>query len=172
MTAYLITGNPGSGKSSMVAELTRRGLLAIDTDDIADWVDDWVRSAQPPPGPMTATWLASHQWVWTRAAIEHAISAAHTLPVFFCGIAVNQRDMLNVFDRVFLLTLDEQTQIDRLDAPSNANRNAAQRAEIIDGRPIFEEQMRSAGAVVLDGRQPTATLADAIVRVIRHDPGT
>jgi dephospho-CoA kinase len=170
MGAYLITGNPGSGKSTMVAELTRRGLLAIDTDDIAAWVDDSGRTAQQPV-PMTAAWLASHHWVWTRSAIERAVATARTSPVFFCGIAVNQREMLDVFDRVFVLTLDEQTQIDRLDTPDNADRNAAQRAEIIDGRPVFEEQMRAAGAVVLDGRQPTAVLATTILLAVSAADG-
>jgi dephospho-CoA kinase len=165
MAAYLITGNPGSGKSMMVAELAHRGLLAIDTDDIAGWVDDSVRPAEQPPD-ITSTWLASHQWVWTRDALQGAIHEANTSPVFFCGIAVNQRDLLDLFDLVFLLTLDEQTQIDRLDTASNADRNAAQRAEIIDGRPVFEEQMRTAGAVVLDGRQSTSLLADAVLRVV------
>jgi dephospho-CoA kinase len=165
VAAYLVTGNPGSGKSSMVAEPTRRGLRAMDTDDVAGWVDESGRRAEPA-AEMTAAWLASHRWVWARAVVERVIRTAGTAPMVFCGIAVNQLDMLDLFDLVFLLTLDEQTQIDRLDAASNADRNAAQRAEIIDGRPVFEEQMRRAGAVVLDGRQPTSTLATAILRTV------
>lgn len=57
---------------------------------------------------MTATWLASHHWVWTRAAFEHIISKADVAPIFICGIAVNQLDMLDLFDVVFLLTLDDR----------------------------------------------------------------
>lgn len=165
MAAYLITGNPGSGKSTMVTELTRRGLWAMDTDEIAGWVDDSGRSAEQAPH-LTASWLASHRWVWTRAAFQHVIPTSHTAPVFFCGIAMNQLDMVDLFGLVFLLTLDDQTQIDRLDAPSNADRNAAQRAQIIDGRSVFEQEMRHAGAVVLDGRLPISTLATAVLRAV------
>jgi len=39
VSAYLVTGNPGSGKSTMVTELIRRGFRVIDTDDLAGWVD-------------------------------------------------------------------------------------------------------------------------------------
>jgi len=34
-----VTGNPGAGKTAMTAELVRRGRRALDTDDIAGWVD-------------------------------------------------------------------------------------------------------------------------------------
>jgi hypothetical protein len=80
---------------------------------------------------------------------------------------VNQREMLDCFDLVFLLSLDDRTQIDRLDTASNAHRNEAQRAQIIRGRPVFEQEMRAAGAVVLDGRQPTSRIVDRILREVR-----
>jgi hypothetical protein len=169
VAAYLITGNPGAGKSTMVAELTRRGLTALDTDDIAGWVDELGRPAKQPP-QATPDWLASHQWVWTRAAIEHTIQTAHTDQVFFCGIARNQLDMLDLFELIFLLTLDDRTQMERLDKASNADRNNAQRAQIIEGRAPFEQEMRDAGAVVLDGRRPVTVLATAMLRAVGQGP--
>ena len=39
MRVFLITGNPGSGKSTLAAELSLRGMIAIDTDDLAFWED-------------------------------------------------------------------------------------------------------------------------------------
>lgn len=54
--------------------------------------------------------------------------------------------------------------------PSNADRNEAQ---IILGRPVFEQEMRSAGAVVLDGRLPIPSVVDRIlhdIRVAEVDP--
>ena len=80
---------------------------------------------------------------------------------------MNQREVLDCFDLVFLLSLDDRTQIDRLDTASNAHRNEAQRAQIIRGRPVFEQEMRAAGAVVLDGRQPTSRIVDRILREVR-----
>ena len=42
MPAFLVTGNPGSGKSELARELTRRGVSAIDPDDdpgLTHWKD-------------------------------------------------------------------------------------------------------------------------------------
>ena len=168
MRAFLITGNPGSGKSTLAAQLSHRGEVAIDADDLASWEDS---SGMPvePPACVDEAWQLSHRWVWNRARIEAVIAACeHPSGVMFvCGIAVNQREMLDCFDLVFLLSLDDRTQIDRLDTASNAHRNEAQRAQIIRGRPVFEQEMRAAGAVVLDGRQPTSRIVDRILREVR-----
>ena len=38
--------------------------------------------------------------------------------MFFCGIARNQDQMLDLFEQVFLLVIDTDTQIARLAAPA------------------------------------------------------
>ena len=161
MTAVLITGNPGSGKTTLAGELARRGCAVIDGDDLARWETS---SGEPvaPAEPMPDEWLLSHRWVWPPDRLEEVISRA-VRPLFVCGIARNQHTLLHLFDRVFLLAIDHRTQIERLDTPANAHRDAAARTQILDGRPTFEAQMRAAGATVLDGRQPTAALAGRIL---------
>jgi len=162
--AHLITGNPGSGKTTVAQELLRRGRIAVDADDTAHWE---TTAGVPVEQPQHATdeWLLSHRWVWSRPRIEHVIAphVAAGRHIFLCGIAMNQRDMLDLFATVFLLAIDHETQLRRLDTPDNADRNEAQRAQILDGRETFERQMRAAGAVVLDGRLPTRDLASRIL---------
>ena len=172
MAAFLITGNPGSGKTAVALELTRRGFTAVDTDEIAGWE---TATGIPVSQPERATdeWLLSHRWVWNRKRLEGAIRTRTPVGqhIFLCGIAMNQREMLDFFELVFLLSLDDATQLDRLNTASNAHRNGAQRAQIIQGRPVFEQEMRSAGAVILDGRQPTPVVASRIVQEVRRISG-
>lgn len=143
----LITGNPGSGKTTMVAELIRLGYAAVDADDeVAHWENR-------PEG---------RRWVWDRHQLERIIQQHAPDPVFVCGIALNQRDMLNLFDHIFLLALDEDTQVERLTAAGD--REPALWKPIIDGLPVFEGEMKAVGAEVLDGRLPTSALVAQIVR--------
>jgi predicted ATPase len=119
MRAYLITGNPGSGKSTLAAELSRRGLAAVDADDLAFWEDSAGTPVTQPPGP-DDHWLLAHRWVWSRSRIEQSLaeSCGHRRAAFFCGIARNQAEMLDLFEQVFLLVIDAQTQMARLAAES------------------------------------------------------
>jgi hypothetical protein len=145
--AVLITGNPGSGKTTMVAELTRHGLDAIDADDgIARWEEG----------------TEGHRWVWDRDRLEQAISL--TPGLFVCGTAINQREMLDLFSQVFLLSIDAATQLERLE--SAGDREPTLWQPIIDGRPVFEEEMKAVGAVVLDGRRAPSDLVSEIVQAV------
>ena len=115
MRAFLITGNPGSGKSTLAAELSRRGHVAIDADDLASWEDSAGVPAETPP-QVDEAWQLTHRWVWNRARLEAAIATSDdaTGLLFVCGIALNQDQMLDLFERVFLLVIEADMQDARL----------------------------------------------------------
>lgn len=167
MPAFLVTGNPGSGKSALARELGRRGVLAIDPDEdpeLAHWEDAAGRRVSGPAQP-DGQWLSSHRWVWSRSRLEQVL-AGPGRAVFVCGIARNQDELLDLFDRVFVLCIDEATQEARLaahDARHPPGRSQAGRQEIREGRTAFETQMLRAGAAVLDGTAPAAVVAGELL---------
>jgi dephospho-CoA kinase len=164
MRVFLITGNPGSGKSTLAAELSRRRLLAIDTDDLAFWEDSSGVPVDQPPDADDG-WLLAHRWVWSRARIEAAIAASDGAAdlMFFCGIARNQDQMLDLFEQVFLLVIEEDTQIARLAHATSPLRTEAVKRQIRDGRPVFQAQMLARGAISLDGTASPVVLADSLL---------
>ena len=163
MGTFLVTGNPGSGKTAIADELRRRGQVAVDADQFAGWHCATGAEVEEPADADDA-WRLGYRWRWRRGAVETFLARQRpAADVFVCGIAMNQRELLHLFDGVFLLSLDHATQVDRLDRPSNAGRTPAQRLEILEGREVFEREAVEAGAVVLDGRRPTATLADDLL---------
>jgi adenylate kinase family enzyme len=165
MRAFLITGNPGSGKSTLAAALSRRGLVAIDTDDVAFWEDS---SGVPVDQPAGADdeWLLTHRWVWSRARIQQEITACEGAAdvMFFCGIARNQDTMLDLFEQVFLLVIEDDTQVARLAQATSPLRTEAVKRQIREGRPVFQAEMLTLGAIPLDGTMSPAVLSDGLIR--------
>jgi hypothetical protein len=170
MTAFLVTGNPGSGKSAIAEELARRGLSAMDPDgdpELSHWTDGAGNRVEGPQRP-DGEWLQSHQWLWSRSRMEKLL-AGRDDDVFVCGIARNQDQLFDLFGRVFLLQIDGPTQEDRLvahDARHPPGRSEAGRQEIRDGRTTFEAQMLGLGAIALDGTAPTSVVADELLALI------
>ena len=169
MPVFLVTGNPGSGKTALAHELARRGLRAIDPDDdpeLSHWEDPAGRWVDGPPRP-DGEWLRAHRWVWSRSRLVEVIAGPGE-PVFVCGIALNQHELLDLFDQVFLLRIDARTQEARLaahDAGHPPGRSEAGRQEIRDGRAVFEARLLRLGAIPLDGTAPTARVADELLAV-------
>lgn len=97
------------------------------------------------------------------------VLAGQDRAVFVCGIARNQGDLLDLFDRVFLLHIDAATQqarLDAYDAHHPSGRSQAGRREILDGRAVFEAQMLCQGAIVIDATAPTAVVADHLLALV------
>jgi hypothetical protein len=117
---------------------------------------------------MDEQWLRAHRWVWNRSRLEQVL-AQQEAPVFVCGIALNIEQMLDLFDRFFLLRIDADTQEERLQAHDDSHRpgrSEADRQQIRDGRPIFEAQMLKLGAVALDGTASTEEITDQLLALI------
>jgi hypothetical protein len=103
--------------------------------------------------------------VWSRSRLQDILTQG-ARAVFVCGIARNQDELRDLFDRVFLLRIDERTQEARLtanDALHPPGRSEAGRQEIRQGRAVFEAQMLKAGAIPLDGTAPTAVIASELL---------
>lgn len=168
MSAVMITGGSGAGKTTIAAALARRGLSSVDADDdplLSRFVDPAGAVVQPPAAPDLA-WIAQNSWQWDPARLDQLIRAARPAPLYVCGYAANELDLADRFSHVVLLELDEPTMLARLDAPGRDN----DWGRIGDTRdferrwlPGYQDRMREFGAIPVDARQPVGQVVTAIL---------
>jgi hypothetical protein len=84
---------------------------------------------------------------------------------YVCGSASNLYEYVERFDRIYLLTLAESIQDERLEARTNNDfgRDPAIRDLMRSWEEIFAQDMLELGAVRIDASLPLAGVVDAIL---------
>jgi adenylate kinase family enzyme len=167
MSAILITGCSGAGKTTIAEVLARRGLAAIDADDdplLAREVDAAGNVVEDEAEPDLA-WLSEHSWAWNPARLDELIRAAGPVTLYVCGGAANELELADRFTQVFLLEVDEPTMLARIDArPDNDwGRIGDTREHLRRLLPELQARLRAFGAIPIDARQPLDQVVDAIL---------
>jgi gluconate kinase len=169
MSAVLITGCSGAGKTTIAAVIARRGLASLDADDdplLARTVDLAGNVVEEEPEEPDFAWLSRHSWAWDPGRLDDLIRAAAPATLYVCGGAANELELADRFTQVFLLEIDEPTMLARLDA----RRDYHDWGHIGDTReylrhklPELQDRLRAFGAIPINARQPLDQVVDAII---------
>lgn len=108
----LITGMSGTGKSTVTAELTRRGYRAMDLDSPA--YSELVPAAE---GEITGVG-GGMDWVWNEDRVTALLETTGDEPLFLSGCSPNQGQFYSQLDHVILLTAPTDVIRDRLSTRS------------------------------------------------------
>lgn len=112
MGKYLISGSAGSGKSTIAKKLTILGYHTYDTDSHPGFTRLENNNGEPVLFPAGTIDWSRYQWNWNKDMLLTKIAKHET--VFFCGVATNQSNFYHLFDKIFVLTLDDNTLRHRL----------------------------------------------------------
>ncbi|MDX6303010.1 MAG: hypothetical protein QOF53_4224 [Nocardioidaceae bacterium] len=145
MARVLLTGMSGTGKTTVLGELRRRGHLTVDTDYNA-----WVLPDR----------------TWDRPRMDELL-AAHPA-VVVSGTVENQGEFYDRFEHVVLLSAPVDVLLDRVRRRTENpyGRTAEQRAEIEEYVETVEPLLRAGSTLELDARRPVGDLADAIEKLV------
>jgi shikimate kinase len=135
----------GTGKSTLLAELSRRGVSTIDTD-----YNGWTLPDGTWDEPRMATLLREHDELIVSGTVE------------------NQGRFYDRFDHVVLLSAPLVTILERVGSRTTNpyGRTVEQRAEIERYVAEVEPLLRRGATVELDGRGSVATLADRVEQLL------
>ena len=113
---YLIDGVSGAGKTAVCTELQRRGYQAIDGDRELAYQGD-PDTGQPTDGRKhehSATFISEHH-IWDVEKVNAFVANQDEAVTFFCGGSKNSSKFIALFDGVFVLAVDLDTSLRRID---------------------------------------------------------
>lgn len=148
----LVTGMSGSGKSTVLAELERRGHRVIDTDD-----PGWIVEIHTAGGPEPA---------WDLDEIKSLIDDHRTGWLFIAGCVTNQGTVYDRFDAVVLLSAPVDIILDRVaDRANPFGSTAEDRTKIANDLAAFEPLLRAGADREIVTTAPIAEVVAALEHV-------
>lgn len=170
MPIFLITGLPGTGKSTINNELKQRGFISFDADEdnLAHWFDADGNVIDKKDELRTHEFLNNHS---RDIHADTVLEISHNNPykaVFICGDPQNEDDLEKFFTKVFALNLEEGIRQQRIRERSNNSWG-----KLIHEREYdltFKDKALARYArekyVVLDATRSTEKIVDKIISLI------
>ena len=154
---FLVEGVSGTGKTSVCAELRRRGHHAVNGDT------DLAFQGDPATGEPTSGEPSHWHHLW-RVDDVRALAAdrSHRF-TFFCGGSRNFRQFLDVFDAVFVLTIDADTLAERLAARSGDEFGALPEERELVVRLHLSGEDTPSGGIAINATAPLDRVVDEIL---------
>jgi dephospho-CoA kinase len=143
VTAVLVTGMSGTGKSTVLGALGERGHDVVDTDSVA-----WSRWVTLPDG--------SRDWIWREPEIERLLAGAEGRSLFVAGCKSNQGAFYPSFDAVVLLTAPVAVLLERIEGRGDNpyGKSADERALVLHHVATVEPLLRRTATHVVDTDVP------------------
>ncbi|SFU03912.1 shikimate kinase [Geodermatophilus amargosae] len=159
MVAILVTGMSGTGRSTALAELARRGSRVVDTDSGGYAVEVWSAEEGRP------------EQLWREDRIDvlrarHEQDAAGE-PLFVAGCVSGQGRFRPRFAAVVLLSAPVDVLLRRLAGRTTNGFGESDAERLLGGLAAVEPLLRATADAGIDTRAPAAEVADRLVAIAR-----
>jgi hypothetical protein len=152
----------GTGKSSALAELGRRGYRVVDTDDpgwreyreCVEFVDEVHRG----------------EWLWVEERITRLLDSDDGRSLFVQGCVRNQSKFYDRVNAVVLLSAPADVILDRVArrTTNEYGKTPVERAMILDDVARVEPVLRASCTHELDARRPLDEVVADLIAIASH----
>jgi adenylate kinase family enzyme len=148
VAAVLVTGMSGTGKSSALAELERRGHRVVDTD-----YGDWLEGGPEP--------------LWREDRMNALLDEHEAGTLFISGCVANQGKFYDRFHAVVLLSAPADVILERVAGrtTNDFGKSDAERERILGDLDAVEPLLRRGATAEIDTRAPLDEVVDALERI-------
>jgi hypothetical protein len=149
-----VTGMSGTGKSTALAELGRRGFRVVDTDS-----------------PQWSEW-AQDEWLWREDRMADLLAAEDERPLFVSGCMSNQGKFYDRFDAVVLLSAPAEVILDRIErrTTNDYGKTPGERTLVLHHLASVEPRLRATCTHELDASRPLEDVVEGLVAIAGSSP--
>ncbi len=164
---YLIEGVSGTGKTAVAAELQRRGYHVIHGDRELAYRGD-PETGEPLDGsaddkPIPDMAFAHKHHLWDVGKVKSLVADRSHPISFFCGGSRNFHRFIDLFDEVFVLSVDLETLNSRLASrPEDEFGGKPAERDVIMRLHAAQEDIPK-NAVTIDATAPLVRVVDDIL---------
>lgn len=153
MRKIFVTGMAGTGKSSALAELARRGFRVVDTDEggWTEWSD------------------AEGGYVWREDRMTALLARDEEPSLYVSGTVSNQGRFYHRFDAIVLLSAPSEVLLSRLESRTNNpyGKSPQQQQLILQHLAEVEPLLRRSCTHEIDTTQPLPSVVQQLVELGR-----
>ena len=155
MAKVLITGMSGTGKSTALEELSRRGFRVVDTDDAG-----WTIWDEQDDG-----------YVWREDRIAELLSVDEEPTLYVSGTVSNQGRFYARFDAIVLLSAPAEVLLRRINSRSTNpyGKTAEERELILHHLAEVEPLLRATCTHEIDATRPIGEVVARLVEIGRQE---
>jgi hypothetical protein len=148
----------GTGKSTALAALGRRGFHVVDTDS-PGW-SEWVPTADGGVG----------EWLWRDGPIRRLLGSARDRPLYVSGCVSNQGALYELFDAIVLLSAPVEVILERVSTrtTNDYGKDAAERDRIVSDLRSVEPLLRATCTHEIDATGPIHEVVTTLVAIGRN----
>jgi dephospho-CoA kinase len=156
----LVTGMSGTGKSSALAELGRRGFRVVDTDS-TEW-SEWVPLEGDPVG----------EWLWREDRMAELLASDDESTLYVSGCMSNQGRFYDRFDAIVLLSAPAGVILERVGGrtTNDYGRGPGERDRILADLASVEPLLRATCTHEIDASRPLEEIVGELESIGRARP--
>jgi shikimate kinase len=154
MRRVLVTGMSGTGKSTALAELGRRGFRVVDTD-FGGW-SEWIPARDG-------------EWLWREDRIAELLSSEDERTLYVSGCVSNQGKFYDQFDAIVLLSAPVEVIVDRVEnrTTNEYGKGPGERELILSHLGSVEPLLRGTCTHEIDASRPLEEVVDDLIAIGR-----
>ena len=149
----LVTGMSGTGKSTALVELAKRGYRVVDTDS-PEW-SEWIPAA--------------NEWLWREDRMAALLAEDGEPALFVSGCMSNQTKFYDRFDAIVLLSAPAEVILERVErrTTNDYGKSARERDLILTHLETVEPLLRATATHELDASRPLNEVVDELISIGR-----